>query len=432
MNYIPPKHHHLIPEYEKEIANTNGRTAAFIGITAAILSIPYLFFVFPIETTQDQIVFLSTLTSIIIFLLWPLPLHPRFHHNTTQSFLSLTLIATVFLTLFSSLNETGFAQLFNVYIIFIGISYLLLWTTRWHRINQAVLVVCALLSPIIIGIPYTLQVIGYLITIVAISLISIFFQPFILRFRWQQFYNRYRIQELNEQLTTRTAELDAFARTVAHDLKNPLGGIIGYSGYLTEILADFDIPNQEERDEITLIINRNEMLAQQGVSIINALLLLAATRKGEVETQQLDTPEILTRVRERLQHQIELKHAVITQAESWPTAAGHPPWIEEIWVNYITNALKYGGSPPHITLGCDTTAAGEARFWVQDNGAGLSPEEQEKLFIEFSRLHHDHTNNSHGLGLSIVRRIVHRLDGTAGVESEVGQGSKFYFTLPPH
>jgi signal transduction histidine kinase len=72
---------------------------------------------------------------------------------------------------------------------------------------------------------------------------------------------------------------------------------------------------------------------------------------------------------------------------------------------------------------------GLIQFWVQDNGPGLSPEDQARLFAEFSRIDRERTKG-HGLGLSIVKRIVRRLGGEVGVESQVGQGSKFFFTLP--
>jgi two-component system sensor histidine kinase/response regulator len=119
---------------------------------------------------------------------------------------------------------------------------------------------------------------------------------------------------------------------------------------------------------------------------------------------------------------------------------GHGPWIEEVWANYISNALKYGGSPPRIELGADPPppsppsggTEGEARmvrFWVRDNGPGLTPEEQARLFTPFTRLEQVRAKG-HGLGLSIVRRIVEKLGGQVGVESEVGQSSTFSFTLP--
>jgi signal transduction histidine kinase len=103
--------------------------------------------------------------------------------------------------------------------------------------------------------------------------------------------------------------------------------------------------------------------------------------------------------------------------------------VEEVWVNYISNGLKYGGQPPHLELGATATPNGTICFWVRDNGPGLSPAAQAKLFTRFTRL--DQTRaKGHGLGLSIVQHIVEKLGGEVGIESAVGQDCKFYFTLP--
>jgi len=82
-----------------------------------------------------------------------------------------------------------------------------------------------------------------------------------------------------------------------------------------------------------------------------------------------------------------------------------------------------------VQLGAEAQPDGMVRFWVRDNGHGLSPEEQARLFTPFTRLDQARAKG-HGLGLSIVRRIVEKLGGQVGVESLVGQGSSFFFTLP--
>jgi signal transduction histidine kinase len=99
-----------------------------------------------------------------------------------------------------------------------------------------------------------------------------------------------------------------------------------------------------------------------------------------------------------------------------------------VWINYLTNALKHGGETERIELGGKRMDNGTAHFWVRDYGPGISPEAQRKLFQPFSRF--DYTTEGHGLGLSIVKRIVEKLGGEAGVESTPGEGSTFYFTLP--
>ena len=100
-----------------------------------------------------------------------------------------------------------------------------------------------------------------------------------------------------------------------------------------------------------------------------------------------------------------------------------------MWANYLSNAIKYGGAPAIITLGAGPAEPGFVRFWVRDNGPGLSMDQQSQLFTPFTRLHTDRADGQ-GLGLSIVQRIIEKLGGSVGVESIPGQGSTFYFTLP--
>ncbi|MEA3504856.1 MAG: HAMP domain-containing sensor histidine kinase, partial [Bacteroidota bacterium] len=97
-------------------------------------------------------------------------------------------------------------------------------------------------------------------------------------------------------------------------------------------------------------------------------------------------------------------------------------------------AIKYGGSHPEIEIGVDIgknggVADGMLRFWICDKGSGVSEKDQEILFNKFERLEKVNIDG-HGLGLSIVKRIVEKMGGEVGVESEIGKGSLFYFTLP--
>ena len=108
---------------------------------------------------------------------------------------------------------------------------------------------------------------------------------------------------------------------------------------------------------------------------------------------------------------------------------GHQPWVEEIWVNYLSNAIKYGGPSPRVLLGGERQDDGMVRFWIRDFGQGINQADLQRLFIPFTKLQQAHTQG-HGLGLSIVQRIAKRLGGDVGVESEPGKGSLFWFTLP--
>lgn len=220
-------------------------------------------------------------------------------------------------------------------------------------------------------------------------------------------------------------ELDAYAHTVAHDLKNPIGALLGYGEMLEEELQL--LANSEEAQDL---LNRMSQTGRKMESIIGELLLMANMRRTEqVERQLLDMAQVVESALTRLQPIIETSQAEIILPPHWPAAYGYSAWVEEIWGNYLSNALKYGGEPPRVELGADEV--GEmVRFWVKDNGRGISPEQQAKLFIEFSRLPQHQQLYGHGLGLSIVARIAHKLGGLVGVDSKVGQGSLFYFTLP--
>src|SRR5690606_5379380 len=101
----------------------------------------------------------------------------------------------------------------------------------------------------------------------------------------------------------------------------------------------------------------------------------------------------------------------------------------EVWMNYLSNALKYGGRPPHIVLGAAEQEDDMIAFWVRDNGPGLTEEQKVHMFKPFTRLDRGR-GTGHGLGLSIVHRIVTKLGGQVYVESEWGHGSNFGFTLP--
>ncbi|HRF96947.1 MAG TPA: ATP-binding protein, partial [Aggregatilineales bacterium] len=88
----------------------------------------------------------------------------------------------------------------------------------------------------------------------------------------------------------------------------------------------------------------------------------------------------------RLSLLIEETKADIDYPSDFPIAMGYAPWVEEIWVNYVSNALKYGGRPAKVTIGADDPKDGMIRFWVRDNGRGLTPEEQGRVFTPFTRL----------------------------------------------
>ena len=227
--------------------------------------------------------------------------------------------------------------------------------------------------------------------------------------------------QVSLKLAEQNEELEAFAHTVAHDLKNPISAI------LMAAVAASD-PALDEREKKSFLADIKGTAVKMN-SITDNLMMLARVRKSEIHLEALDMQEILNSVFVRLRPMIQEHQAEIHSQQDWPVAVGYAPWIEEVWANYLSNAIQYGGEPPCIQIGATTQPDGMLRFWIRDNGSGIPLEEQSKLFKPFSQIQ-TLKSIGHGLGLSIVRRIIERLDGQVGVESQPGQGSTFYFTLP--
>ena len=230
---------------------------------------------------------------------------------------------------------------------------------------------------------------------------------------------------LSEQaaaLQSRNSELAAYAHTVAHDLKDALSVIIGTSDAIVHI-------SDLTPDELQAYLQQIQLAAHAMDDMIDGLLLLSEVGEAQVPVEALDMGSIMSRVRSRLGYLVREHRAHITVPRAWPVAMGYGPWVEEVWSNFISNAIKYGGLPPSVELGAAAQPDGMVLFWTRDNGAGISQEAQASLFRPSTQLG-PVRKPGHGLGLSIVRRIVEKLGGQVGVETEAGRGSQFFFTLP--
>jgi signal transduction histidine kinase len=236
--------------------------------------------------------------------------------------------------------------------------------------------------------------------------------------------------ELEARVTARTAELqhlvnelEAFASTVAHDLKIPLSVISGFAGILLDSDDRWSLKQQSYLQIIQSKINTM-------TETIDALLLLAQVHQlDEINVRPVDMGTVVEQVLTNLSPSVEELGAAIILPDAWPVVSGYAPWVREVWLNYLSNGLKYGGSPPRLELGADPPLDGFVRLWVRDNGNALQLAEPMQLFTPFTRLRKIEVEG-HGLGLSIVQRIVTKLGGQVGVVSEPGKGNTFSFTLP--
>jgi len=220
------------------------------------------------------------------------------------------------------------------------------------------------------------------------------------------------------------ADLEAYAHMVAHDLKGPLSQISGFAKLLPEDAAD-NLSGDAHR-----YLDAIRRSAHKSMNIVDELLLLATVRKlEEIDVSVLDMGAVVDEACDRLIWLIRETGAAVQRPKTWPSARGYAPWVEQVWVNYISNAVRYGGEPPRLELDSAVGSDGAIRFWVRDNGRGLESIDQERLFHATPPSERVRAQG-HGLGLSIVRRIVHKLGGRVGVDSAPGRGSTFWFTLP--
>lgn len=223
-------------------------------------------------------------------------------------------------------------------------------------------------------------------------------------------------------LQARNRELEEYVHMVAHDLKEPLVVM----AFTSSLIANVPDLTSEKLNEY---VRQMGLTAYEMKRIINNLLHFAELSEAEAPLEPVHMAEVVANVQNRLSHMIREQQAQIVLPQVWPEAIGYGPWIEEVWANYISNALKYGGRPPYIELGASARSEDTLCFWVRDNGTGIPPVIRTRLFTSFSPISHIR-NLEHGLGLPIVHRIVEKLGGQVGVESEMGKGSLFYFTLP--
>lgn len=235
------------------------------------------------------------------------------------------------------------------------------------------------------------------------------------------------VQEKTESLQKSNAELEQFAYAVSHDLRQPLRMIGSYLQLL------------ERRLETTLTDETREMMhfAADGASRLDQMLvsLLEYSRVGRKGLPMTETPaeQAIKEALQFLQPLIDEKQAQVQLlAKSWPMLYASPDELTRLFQNLIGNALKYHqpGQIPQISLDVERTK-GHWRFCIRDQGIGIAPEQFDRLFRVFQRLHTRSEYEGTGIGLAVCRKIVERHGGRIWVESEgEGKGCSFCFVLP--
>ncbi len=225
------------------------------------------------------------------------------------------------------------------------------------------------------------------------------------------------------ELQRSNQELQQFAHVVSHDLQEPLRMVSTY----VQLLA--------ERYRGQLDTNADEFIdyAVEGVARMHQLIL-DLLEYSRVQTRAkaftaASCEEILARVLSNLRTMITDKAAMVTY-DRLPTVTGDASQLNQIFQNLLSNALKFHGQePPQIHIAAERKND-EWVFSVRDNGIGVDSKHAERIFVIFQRLHTHREYPGTGIGLAICKRIIEYHGGRIWVESEVGKGSTFYFTLP--
>lgn len=231
------------------------------------------------------------------------------------------------------------------------------------------------------------------------------------------------IQLYMEQLKEKNKELDNFTYIVSHDLKAPLITIQGFADLLKRKYDD-------QLDERAVHYLDNMVNAANDLNfLITDLLEFSRVGRKEFKKEKVSLLEAVNRSLFSLQGMVNETHAKIAVAPDLPEIMYDPVRLGQVLNNLISNAIKYSSSksPPKIELGWSKEKK-EIRFWVKDNGIGISSDNINKVFKPFTRVSGDKRGT--GIGLSIVKTIIERHGGKIWVDSQMNKGSTFYLTIP--
>ncbi len=228
--------------------------------------------------------------------------------------------------------------------------------------------------------------------------------------------------ELEQRVEERTTELQSFAYSVSHDLRAPLRAIQGFADALLEDYAtDLDLVGQDYAKRVATAAQRMDTLIQD-------LLIYSRLSRDDIQLKPISLTHILGDVLTQLE--VLLQDADINISQPLPDVIGHYSTLVQIVSNLVANAAKFVTPSTHPTINIWTEKRDHmVRLWVEDNGIGIAPEHQERIFRIFERLHGVETYPGTGVGLAIVQKAIVRLQGRVGVESTLGQGSKFWIEL---
>jgi signal transduction histidine kinase len=234
-----------------------------------------------------------------------------------------------------------------------------------------------------------------------------------------------RVMERTESLKETRDQLETFCYSIAHDLRAPLRAMQGFSQALLEDFGSrLDADGRDYAQRISGAAHRMDALVMD-------LLNYSRLSRQDLQFTAIELRPLLEGVLAEMAELVSQSNANIRLEGSFPTVTGHEPTLRLVLTNLISNAVKFvqTGVTPQVKI-WSVDRKGRARLWIEDNGIGIAPEHQDRIFGVFERLQASEAFPGTGMGLAIVRKGIERMGGAVGVESELGVGSRFWIELP--
>ena len=240
------------------------------------------------------------------------------------------------------------------------------------------------------------------------------------------------IRELNQELTRRSAELEAinkeleaFAYSISHDLRAPLRHMVGYTELLQKNTSS--VVDDKGRRYMMMVLESGKRMG----ALIDDLLAFSRIGRAETRETRVSLEQLVKEVQNEVWHETEGRN-VTWKIGPLPDLYGDRSMLKLVLVNLISNAVKFTRtrSTPEIEIGCTDNATDDIVVFVKDNGVGFDMKYVNKLFGVFQRLHKVDEFEGTGIGLATVQRIIHRHGGQVWAEGQVGGGATFYLSLP--
>lgn len=245
----------------------------------------------------------------------------------------------------------------------------------------------------------------------------------ILGYKYRTARIRAHNRELQQRVAERTADLEAFAYSISHDLRTPLRAIDGFTNILLE---DHTSQLNEDGKRVCTIISGEIKRMNQ---LIDDFLSFSKTSYVKVNASKVDMENLVHSVFQELTTP-EIRERTEFNVGSLPNTFGDPSLLREVWMNLISNAIKFSSKQDRsiIEIGA-YQYNNQIVYWIKDNGVGFDMQYYDKLFSVFQRLHSVNDFEGTGVGLAIVKRLITHHKGRVWAEGNINKGATFYFTV---